>query len=242
MEAAIIQQMYESRSVGIPLQNILRAQMSPTEEEAYLKFLKESGEKKIPFYIVDIPQGCTTGMIDAEVAMFEKIHGKVPDLVLIDYANLINPISKYRDRAEKYDHVFRELKEGARANRTVYYTAAQMNRESLKSKDPGTEHVAFSDAASYHCDAVFRVFADTSNEANDDIQFESIKGRYHKKFSVSLHWNRNLNLIKSWGKAEIKNRQNAAEGVDEPKDQSASRSVPTDGDSARAVANAHEDY
>jgi len=199
MEAAIIQQMWESRESRIPLQNILRANMGPMEPQ-YIKFLKESVDTKIPFYIVDIPQGCTTGMIDAEVATFEKVHGKVPDIVLIDYANLINPVSKFKDRPEKYDHVFRELKEGSRAHKTVYYTAAQMNRESLKSKEPGTEHVSFSDAASYHCDAIFRVFADKNSEENKEINFEVIKGRYHGKASINLCWLRDINLICSWGK------------------------------------------
>jgi len=199
MEAAIIQNMWESRETRIPLKKIMRAELSPEEEKRYLDFIQLSAQAKIPFYIVDIPQGCTTGMIDAEVATFEKIHGKVPDIVLIDYANLINPISRFKDRAEKYDHVFRELKEGARAHRTPFYTAAQLNRDSLKSKEPGTEHVAFSDAASYHCDAVFRVFADKNNDVENDIQLEVMKGRYHEKKCISLYWGREINLIAEWG-------------------------------------------
>ena len=198
MEAAIIQHMWESRQLAIPLQDILRANLSDENEKKYLDFIRNSDDQ-IPFHIVDIPQGCTTGVIDSEVTMFEKIHGKVPDIVLIDYANLISPIARFKDRAEKYDHVFRELKEGARAHRTVYYTAAQMNRESLKTKEPGTEHVAFSDAAAYHCDAVFRVFADKNMEENRELQFDTIKGRYHEKRSVSLYWDRAINMIGSYG-------------------------------------------
>ena len=200
MEAKIIQHMWESRELRIPLQDILRAQLDQEEEERYIQFLKDSANSQIPFFIVDIPQGCTTGMIDAEVATFEKVHGKVPDIVLIDYANLINPISKFKDRSEKYDHVFRELKEGSRSHKTVYYTAAQMNRESVKSKEPGTEHIAFSDAAAYHCDAVYRVFADKNSEENKELNFEVIKGRYHGKASINLCWLRDINLICSWGK------------------------------------------
>ena len=239
MEAKIIQNMFESRQAEIPLQNILRAQMSPQEELRYIEFLHKSGGSKIPFYIVDIPQGCTTGMIDSEVAMFEKIHGKPPDIVLIDYANLINPISKFKDRAEKYDHVFRELKEGSRAHKTIYYTAAQMNRESTKTKEPGTEHVAFSDASSYHCDAIFRVFADQSSEADDDIHFEVIKGRYHGKASISLYWNRELNLIKSWGHAELKSRLENKGEEDAIENPSTSGSVQ---ESTVSAASANEDY
>ena len=198
MEAAIIQYMWESRETRTPLQKILRAQMTEEEELKYTQFIKDSATSKIPFYIVDIPQGCTTGTIDAEVVMFEKIHGKVPDIVLIDYANLINPVSKFRDRAEKYDYLFRELKEGARAHRTIYYTAAQLNRESVKSKEPGTEHIAFSDAISYHCDAIYRVSADKNAEAQKELVFDVVKGRYHEKVSILLCWERDINLINSY--------------------------------------------
>ena len=96
--------------------------------------------------------------------------------------------------------MFRELKEGSRSHKTVYYTAAQMNRESVKSKEPGTEHIAFSDAAAYHCDAVYRVFADKNSEENKELNFEVIKGRYHGKASINLCWLRDINLICSWGK------------------------------------------
>lgn len=198
MEAAIIQNMWESRETQISLKDILRARLSPEDEAKYIEFIENSAEAKIPFFIVDIPQGCTTGIIDTEVMTFEKLHGKLPDIVLIDYANLINPVSKYKDRAEKYDHVFRELKEGARAHKLPYYTAAQMNREATKVKEPGTEHVAFSDAASYHCDSVFRVFADKNDAAQHELHFEVIKGRYHETARVTLLWQRDINLIASF--------------------------------------------
>lgn len=199
MEAAIIQHMWESRQTSIPFQYILRATLSAEDEKKYLDFIRKSKDTQVPFHIVDIPQGCTTSIIDSEVVMFEKLHGKVPDIVLIDYANLISPIARFKDRAEKYDHVFRELKEGSRAHKTVYYTAAQMNRESLKTKEPGTEHIAFSDAAAYHCDAVFRVFADKNMIENRELQLDVIKGRYHEKATITLHWNRETNMISSYG-------------------------------------------
>jgi len=200
MDAKMIQHMWESRETHIPFKNIIRATLTPEEEQKYIDFLNNQKQVKHPFYIVDIPQGCTTGLIESEVIAFEKIHGQPPDVVLIDYANLIQPVSKYKDRAEKYDHVFRELHEAARAHKTVYYTAAQQNRESLKATKVGTEHVAFSDASSYHCDTIFHIYADEKDEVNNDVNLEIIKGRYHEKGrNMLLAWHRDTNLISSWG-------------------------------------------
>ena len=198
MDAKILQNMWESREAKIPLTEIMRTQLTGYNRRKYMAFLQHQKKVQHPLYLVDIPQGCTTGIIESEVLAFEKLHGQTPDLVLIDYANLIRPMSKYKDRAEMYDHVFRELKEGSRAHKTVYYTAAQMNRESLKAPKQGTEHIAFSDATSYHCDSIFRIFADEKDEVNHEAHFEVIKGRYHQGACVDLYWKRDINWIGSW--------------------------------------------
>lgn len=198
MDLKIIQQMWESREAKIPLSNILQQKLTADDEVRYFEFLRTQSEIRHPFYVVDIPQGCTTGIIEAEVNTFTQVHGKPPDIVLIDYANLIQPVSRYKDRAEKYDHVFRELKEASRAHKTVYYTAAQMNRESLKAKRPGTEHVAFSDAATYHCDAIFHIHSDEKDEINQEVHISTVKGRYHRKSDISLSWDRDINHIQDW--------------------------------------------
>lgn len=236
MDLSIIQQMWESREAQIPLTHIMRSTLTLEDEQKYFNFLRNSAQVKHPFYIIDIPQGCTTGIIEAEVNTFTKIHGKPPDIVLIDYANLIQPISKYKDRAEKYDHVFRELKEASRAHNTIYYTAAQMNRESIKAKRVGTEHVAFSDAASHHCDAIFHIFSDEKDEVNHEVHLEVIKGRYHQKGVVDLLWDRNINYIGDWPTLK-KVQNNAFENQNEQ------RSIPQScANSSDANANEDEEY
>lgn len=198
MDAKILQNMWESREAKIPLTDIMRTQLTEYNRRKYMAFLRYQKKVQHPLYLVDIPQGCTTGMIEAEILAFEKLYGQPPDVVLIDYVNLIRPISKYKDRAEMYDHVFRELKEGARAHKTVYYTAAQLNRESVKASKIGTEHIAFSDASSYHCDSIFRIFADEKDEINHEVHFDVIKGRYHQGSCIDLCWKRDINWIGSW--------------------------------------------
>ncbi len=198
MDAKILQNIWESREAKIPLTEIMRTQLTGYNRRKYMAFLQHQKKVKHPLYLVDIPQGCTTGIIESEILAFEKLHGQSPDLVLIDYANLIKPMSKYKDRAEMYDHVFRELKEGARAHKIPYYTAVQMNRESVKASKKGMEHIAFSDATSYHCDAIFHIFADEKDEVNHEVHLEVIKGRYHQGSCIDLYWKRDINLISSW--------------------------------------------
>ena len=98
MDAEILQNMWESREARIPLTEIMRTQLIGYNRRKYMAFLQHQKKVQHPLYLRDIPQGCTTGIIESEVLAFEKEHGQVPDLVLIDYANLIRPISKYKDR------------------------------------------------------------------------------------------------------------------------------------------------
>jgi replicative DNA helicase len=231
MELKMIQQMWESREAQISLTRILQQQLTPADEERYFKFLRDQAQIQHPFYIVDIPQGCTTGIIEAEVNTFRKIHGKVPDIVLIDYANLIEPVSKYRDRTEKFDHVFRELKEATRANNTIYYTAAQMNRESLKAKKAGTEHVAFSDASTHHCDGIYHIHSDEKDEINQEVHIDVIKGRFHKKSQVSLSWARDTNHIRDWDDL-VRRAPSAPQNTDAAGNQSSSTATQSSNDDA----------
>ena len=239
MPKDMLQHMWESREAKIPLDHILKQQMTPEDEAKYFKFLREQADIKHPFYVVDIPQGATTGIIESEINMFKKIHGKSPDIVLIDYANLIEPVSRYRDRTEKYDHVFRELKEAARGHNTIYYTAAQANREVLKARKAGTEHIAFSDASSHHCDAIFNIFSDDKDEVNHEVHLEVIKGRYHKKGKMSLSWDRDTNHIRDWD--DLIKRPVHATTYPNATQSSGQQSIPS-GQSADAAVDETSEY
>lgn len=201
MPGEAIQHMWESRELRIALNKITKTPptLDKEEEARYIAFLEDMKIHKAPFHIVDIASGATTGLIAAEVMKFEKKYGRVPDIVLADYASLIMPMGKHKDRVEKYDHLFKELKELARSHDTIYYTAAQANRDVLKSSKAGTEHVAFSDAASHHCDGVFYIHASEEDEIASQVQFSGVKDRWNQTKTVTLHWNRETNYIGDWG-------------------------------------------
>lgn len=218
MDAKMLQHMWEARESKLPLSKIVRAQLTPDEENLYFEFLKSQKGKDVPFYIVDIPQGATTGLIESEVTIFEKLHGKSPDVVLVDYANLIQPVTKYKDRTEKFDNVFRELHENARSHHTVYYTAAQQNREAIKAKKVGTEHVAFSDASSHHCDGVFNIHSTEQDELQHTVHFDTMKGRFHAKQGCILLWEREINYIGDWMQLKNVPSSSSASTSDESKD------------------------
>jgi replicative DNA helicase len=204
MNYSMLQNMWAAREARIPTLSITNARLTPDQESMYYMFLEWQKEHRISMYLIDIPQGASTGVIEAEIASYTKINGKAPDLVLVDYANLIQPMGKYKDRTEKIDNVFRELKESARAFNTVLYTAAQQNRESLKASKVGTEHISFSDAASHHCDTVLNIHSNEQDEIGNIVHVDIVKGRYHAKKGCELLWEREFNYIGDWDSISYK--------------------------------------
>lgn len=207
MPQETIQHMWESREIKLPLTKIMRTppQLDKEEEQRYVEYLRTMKTVQHPFHIIDIAQGCTTGLIETEVLRFEKVHNKLPDIVLVDYASLVEPMGRYKEERQKFGNLFKELKEMARAHNIIYYTAAQANRDILKSKKggAGTEHIAFSDAAAHHCDNVFHIHASVEDEIALKVRLGVTKGRYMSKKEVVLHWDRELNYIGDWGTVTV---------------------------------------
>jgi hypothetical protein len=160
MELAMLQLMWESRYTGISFNDLRDAKLTEEEEKIYRNTLDHLKERKCPFYVVDISRGMTPSMVGYEIELHKKVFGVKPDIILIDYANLMRPDEKFRDRSEKYDNVFRELKEIARAYKVSILTAAQQNRKSLdvRREEVDAEHVSFSDASAAHCDLVLNIW------------------------------------------------------------------------------------
>ncbi len=163
MEAKILQHMWESRELLIPLDKILNATLSTEDKEKYKNFLN-SPKPELPFTVIDIPRGCSPAMLESEILLYSRVNGKVPDLVLIDYVNLMRPNERYEKNYEKFDALLKELKQVARICNVPIITAMQQNRESLKAKEIGLEHIALSDQAAHHCDFICNLKRDDVGE------------------------------------------------------------------------------
>lgn len=211
MAARMVQHMWESRVLGtnpelirqginITYNKIARAQLRGQEKEEYKRFLEHSKNNPIPFYIYDYPRGCTPSAIEAELLTFIRIHGKKPDLILADYANIMKPDGVYEKTYEKFDILFNELKQIARVHNLPIVTAMQQNRESLKSKHTGTEHIGLSDRAADHCDFILNLRQDEEDPLQDSsikrIIVQFVKARFNALTSCQLLADFSINYFK----------------------------------------------
>jgi len=203
MELAMLQLMWESRYTGIAFSDLRDAKLTEEEEKIYRNTLNNLKDRKCPFYVVDISRGITPSMVSYEIELHKKVFGVKPDNILIDYANLMRPDEKFRDRSEKYDNVFRELKEIARAYKVSILTAAQQNRRSLdvRREEVDAEHVSFSDAAAAHCDLVLNIWHGfnqaevIATQHAKRVYLKIVASRYSESKAIELFADFGVNFI-----------------------------------------------
>jgi len=195
MSARELQLMWESRAISLSKEGIYNgvvithseiefAKLDAVKKEVYKRFLQDSKMNKLPFLIVDMPRGCTPAQIEAELLKHYRKTGKMPDLVLADYVNLMFPNGKWDKTYEKYELLLKELKQVARTHRVPIVTAMQQTRESVKSRSngsgsdtPGLEAVALSDRAADHCNWVFNLIRTQKDIDEHQIQVIFVKAR-----------------------------------------------------------------
>jgi replicative DNA helicase len=203
MELKMLQTMWESRYTGITFNDILNAKLTEEEECIYKSTLEQLKNKECPFYVVDISRGVTPATIDYEIILHQKVFGVKPSVVLIDYANLMTPNSRFKDRSEKYDNIFRELKEVARTHKVSILTAAQQNRKSLdvRQDEVDTEHIALSDMAGAHADIIFNIWhgsnptEEVATQLAKRVYLKIVASRYSESKTIELFADFSVNFI-----------------------------------------------
>lgn len=147
MDLVDMNAIFDSRYALIEQIGIRRGKLPSDSRQRYLKTLKEVYEKKPSLYIVDIPYACSPTDIENALLEYRSVKGKFPQVVYIDYANLMIPSKKYGNTSERYNFLFEELHELVRKYNICGVTAVQEGREGAKVKDKeeiGNEHIGLS--------------------------------------------------------------------------------------------------
>lgn len=211
-----LQLMWESRTLSltegmyISHDKIEFAKLTDQEKQVYQRFLELP--KEVPFIIIDMPRGCTPAQIEAELLKHQRQTGKLPDIILTDYVNLMSPNGKWDRTHEKYEILLKELKQAARAHKIPIVTAMQQNRESLKSNTPGLEHIALSDRAADNCNWVFNLKRSEEDIQANQLQVIFVKARNAPMTTCVLYADFAINYIRNFEAPININQQPTDEG------------------------------
>lgn len=177
---------FDSRQAWINSNHIIFGKLETQDKKKYFESLKKMYREKTNIWIVDIPKGATTGKLYEEISLYKAATGRDPDLVIIDYANLMEPMKRYQGRSEKYDALFQEFHEFVRDGGFAGITATQESRtatqnDKKKKKDEdvdGLENIGLSNYMANHCENVIRLKHNKFDRLQNRMNAVIDKSRY----------------------------------------------------------------
>jgi len=117
---------YQSRLTGIPANRIESGRLEDFEE-ANLDLVGRRYMDRLTVIPFNAHWEYTTGDIDAKIVELDR-DGKMPDLVVVDYADLLKPRTGQGELRHDQTSVFRDLKSIALRHRICCWSASQAQR------------------------------------------------------------------------------------------------------------------
>jgi hypothetical protein len=142
--------------------------------------VKMIGKKAGAFQVKYMPSGKSTNDIRAYLKEYEIKMGKKIDVLLVDYMDLLLPISK-KISAEnlfvKDKYVAEELRNLAMEKQCVFVTAAQLNRGAVEEVEFDHSHISGGLSKIQTADNVFGIFTSRAMRERGKYQIQLMKTR-----------------------------------------------------------------
>lgn len=107
----------------------------------------------------------TADTLLADLYATVDVYGFEPDLIIVDYGDLMRPITSARSKYEDMQNVFAELRDLATDVGLPLWTATQSNREGLKAKRVRLDHIADSLGKAMTADLIVGISRPDKDEA-----------------------------------------------------------------------------
>jgi KaiC/GvpD/RAD55 family RecA-like ATPase len=143
---------------------------------AYLESRKEHFGN---FTVKYTPSGTNSIGIESLMRNYERIHGKMPDLLVVDYLDIMGANSgRSGDNVfQKDKEVSEELRNLAGKYGIVCVTASQLNRDAIDTNEHSQSHVAGGISKINTSDFWFSIILDDFMKGEGTIQYKCLKAR-----------------------------------------------------------------
>lgn len=174
LSEALVAMRIDSMSTGIPARNIF-ANMDDVEIK-----VKSIGRMAGTLQIKYMPTGKNVNDLKGYVKEFEIQTGKKVDVLLVDYMDLLVPISKRIDVSNlniKDKYVSEELRNFAMEHRMVVVSASQLNRSSVEEVEFNHSHISGGISKIQSADNVFAILLNKGFRERGKMQIQFLKTR-----------------------------------------------------------------
>jgi archaellum biogenesis ATPase FlaH len=174
LSEALVSMRVDSMTTGVSTKEIFK------DLDGIEMKVKILGKKSGAFQVKYMPSGKTTNDIRAYLKEYEIKMGKKVDVLLVDYMDLLLPISK-KISAEnlfvKDKYVAEELRNLAMEKQCVFVTAAQLNRGAVEEVEFDHSHISGGLSKIQTADNVIGIFTSRAMRERGKYQIQLMKTR-----------------------------------------------------------------
>ena len=121
----------------------------------------------------------TVATLSAHCSLLRKLDGWIPDLIVVDYADILKPDRQYDVRRDELAVVYEDLRALATTLNVPIWTACQMNREGSIKVTPALEHVSDSWDKAKTADYIFALAQSETELRNNEMRILALKSRHN---------------------------------------------------------------
>jgi len=164
----VIANRYDSCITGIPLDELMDRK---TEIRDFLKDIDGT------LIVKEYPtKTATTNTIRAHLEKLKQ-QGIVPDMIIVDYADLLRTLSTRREKREELESIYEELRAIMMENNVVGWTASQTNRTGLQAEIITMQSISEAFNKCFIADLIFSVSRTTEDKQKNGGRIYIAKNR-----------------------------------------------------------------
>jgi replicative DNA helicase len=164
----VIANRYDSCITGIPLNDLMDRK---PEIQTHLKDIDGT------LIIKEYPtKTATTNTIKAHLEKLKQ-QGIIPDMIIVDYADLLRTLSTRREKREELESIYEELRAIMMENKVAGWTASQTNRSGLQSEIITMQSISEAFNKCFIADLIFSVSRTTEDKQKNGGRIYIAKNR-----------------------------------------------------------------
>jgi replicative DNA helicase len=190
-----VQMRLDARLARLDYAKIKNGTLGDDEAKRYKDALKTMAELKTEaeFIIIKPPQKTTVALVRNEIEKIIKTKGIKPDLIILDYLSLMDPMRTSKDQkdSDRLGEIALDCRNLGAEYQVPVWTACQTNRDGAKEKRVGSHNLFGSDQISHHSDMILALKKpdDEIGLLSDTMEVQAVKVRDGACTGFEIYYN-----------------------------------------------------
>ena len=187
----VIETRWDGRMLGVDYERVGSGDLDKEEEIWWRKRIRDLGKVKRKggrLATAFIPEGCTTMALESELDFWKEKWGTGVDVLIVDYADLMDSGRKSYSEQEKQGMIFRDLKRLCQIHDLVLWTATQLPGRSYGRRKVTLEDIGYSKRKANWSNLVIGIGGDVDDREEGILPLYIAKNNFGKSgFEIILY-------------------------------------------------------